>query len=95
MRTGESPRQTAETETVDPGMNGITNTTGATDRPIGQTIDPLYLSITVETTGIHVQHARLAGIATYEVVSPRNPPVPTLRRKKASEYRKLGRLSLV
>ena len=95
MRTGGSPQPTAETETVDPGMNGITDTTGVIDRPIDQTIDPPHLSIMVETTGMHVQHAHLVGIAICEVVGPRNPPVPTLREKKASEYRKFGQSSLV
>ena len=95
MRTGGSPHQTAETETVDPGMNGITDTTGVTDRPIGQTIDPPYLSITVGMTRMHVQHAHLVGIAICEVVGPRNPPVLTLREKKASEYQKFGHSSLI
>lgn len=92
MRTGESLRQTAKTETADPGMNENTDTKETTGPPIGQTIDPPYLSTMVETTGMH---APLVGIATSEVASPGNPPVPTPRRKKASEYRELGRPSPV
>ena len=65
-----------------------------TDCPIERTTNPPYLSITVETTGIHAQHARLVEIATREVVGPRNRPVLTLRRKKASKCRKLGQSSL-
>ena len=91
MKIGGNLHRAAETETVDPGMNGITDTKGYTDCPIGQTTDPLYPSTMVETTRILVHRAPLVGTATHEVESPTNPPVPTLRRRKASEYPRLAR----
>lgn len=42
----------------------------------------------VEMTGIHAQHVHPVGIVMFEVARPRDNPVLTLRRKKASKCRK-------
>ena len=85
MRTEGNLPPTAEIKTVDTGMSGTTDTRGITDRLTGRTIDPLYRSIMVETTGIRAQHTHLV-----ETMNSIDRLVPTLKEKKASKYRDYG-----